>query len=169
MTFVSLVLIQFFKAYNFRSDRHSVLRRPFANKWLNIAIVWELFMLGLILYVPFLERVFGTFELPLMDWVIIVGGGLYRLAGPRIGQVDGTSRLVWRTTLEAALYPARNTSVKLVVRVIDATPETCGRLTGYEAGQPPLAAPVFTQALRAINVINKAVRLGSDSVSNTSG
>ena len=28
MTFVSLVLIQFFKAYNFRSDRHSVLVRP---------------------------------------------------------------------------------------------------------------------------------------------
>ncbi len=27
MTFVSLVLIQFFKAYNFRSDRHSVLRQ----------------------------------------------------------------------------------------------------------------------------------------------
>ena len=42
MTFVSLVLIQFFKAYNFRSDRHSVLRHPFANKWLNLAIVWEL-------------------------------------------------------------------------------------------------------------------------------
>ncbi|MCU0982897.1 MAG: cation-translocating P-type ATPase, partial [Pirellulaceae bacterium] len=37
MTFVSLVLIQFFKAYNFRSDRHSVLRRPFANRWLNVA------------------------------------------------------------------------------------------------------------------------------------
>ena len=56
MTFVCLVLIEFFKAYNFRSDRHSVLRRPFANKWLNIAIVWELVMLGLILYVPLLER-----------------------------------------------------------------------------------------------------------------
>jgi P-type Ca2+ transporter type 2C len=72
MTFVSLVLIQFFKAYNFRSDRHSVLRRPFANKWLNIAIAWELLMLGLILYVPILERTFGTFALPLRDWVIIV-------------------------------------------------------------------------------------------------
>jgi P-type Ca2+ transporter type 2C len=72
MTFVSLVLIQFFKAYNFRSDRHSVLRRPFANKWLNIAILWELIMLGLILYVPFLERIFGTFELTLRDWLIIV-------------------------------------------------------------------------------------------------
>jgi Ca2+-transporting ATPase len=72
MTFVSLVLIQFFKAYNFRSDRHSVLRSPFANKWLNIAILWELLMLGLILYVPFLENVFGTFGLTLKDWVIIV-------------------------------------------------------------------------------------------------
>jgi Ca2+-transporting ATPase len=42
ITFVSLVLIQFFKAYNFRSDRHSVLYRPFANRWLNAAIGWEL-------------------------------------------------------------------------------------------------------------------------------
>jgi Ca2+-transporting ATPase len=72
MTFVSLVLIQFFKAYNFRSDRHSVLRRPFANKWLNMAIAWELFMLALILYVPILERTFGTFAMPLRDWLIIV-------------------------------------------------------------------------------------------------
>jgi len=72
MTFVSLVLIQFFKAYNFRSDRLSVLRRPFANKWLNLAIFWELVMLGFILYVPFLERVFGTVALPLQDWLIII-------------------------------------------------------------------------------------------------
>jgi Ca2+-transporting ATPase len=72
MAFVSLVLIQFFKAYNFRSDRHSVLRKPFANKWLNLAIVWELFMLGLILYVPFLQKAFGTFGLPMMDWLIII-------------------------------------------------------------------------------------------------
>ncbi len=73
MTFVSLVLIQFFKAYNFRSDRLSVLNRPFANKWLNWAIVWELALLGLILYVPFLHDAFGTYYLPLQDWIIVVG------------------------------------------------------------------------------------------------
>ncbi|HEX8847734.1 MAG TPA: calcium-translocating P-type ATPase, SERCA-type [Pyrinomonadaceae bacterium] len=73
MTFVSLVLIQFFKAYNFRSDRHTVLRRPFANKWLNLAIMWELLMLALILYVPFLHEVFDTFSLTLADWLIVVG------------------------------------------------------------------------------------------------
>ena len=72
MTFVSLVLIQFFKAYNFRSDRHSVLERPFANKWLNRAILWELLLLVLIVYVPFLQGAFGTYALKLEDWLIIV-------------------------------------------------------------------------------------------------
>jgi Ca2+-transporting ATPase len=72
MAFVSLVLIQFFKAYNFRSDRHSVLNQPFANKWLNLAIVWELALLALIVYVPFLHDPFGTFSLPLVDWAIVV-------------------------------------------------------------------------------------------------
>ncbi len=72
MTFISLVLIQFFKAYNFRSDRHSVLNQPFANKWLNLAILWELTLLGLIVYLPFLHAPFGTFSLPLVDWVIVI-------------------------------------------------------------------------------------------------
>jgi Ca2+-transporting ATPase len=72
MTFVSLVLIQFFKAFNFRSDRLSVLKKPFANKWLNLAIVWELVLLALIVYVPFLHEPFSTFALTLEDWVIIV-------------------------------------------------------------------------------------------------
>ena len=72
MTFVSLVLIQFFKAYNFRSDRHSVLNRPFANKWLNLAIIWELCLLILIVHVPFLHAPFGTFSLPPIDWAIVI-------------------------------------------------------------------------------------------------
>jgi Ca2+-transporting ATPase len=72
MTFVSLVLIQFFKAYNFRSDRHSALKRPFANKWLNLAIVWELVLLVLIVYTPFLHGPFGTFSLRLTDWVNVL-------------------------------------------------------------------------------------------------
>ncbi len=73
MTFVALVLIQFFKAYNFRSDRHSVFNHPFANKWLNLAIGWELSLLSLIVYLPFLHMPFGTFSLPLVDWLIILG------------------------------------------------------------------------------------------------
>jgi Ca2+-transporting ATPase len=71
MTFVSLVLVQFFKAYNFRSDRHSVLQRPFANRWLNLAIGWEILLLGGIIYLPFLQDAFTTYALPFHDWVIV--------------------------------------------------------------------------------------------------
>jgi P-type Ca2+ transporter type 2C len=73
MTFVSLVLIQFFKAYNFRSDRNSVIDQPFANKWLNLAVGWELILLGFIVYLPFLHEAFSTYALSLQDWLIVVG------------------------------------------------------------------------------------------------
>jgi Ca2+-transporting ATPase len=72
LTFVSLVLIQFFKAYNFRSDSHSVLDRPFANRWLNIAILWELILLVLIVSLPVLQEPFGTRGLPSATWMILV-------------------------------------------------------------------------------------------------
>jgi Ca2+-transporting ATPase len=72
MTFVSLVLIEFSKAYHFRSDRHSVLNRPFANTWLNLAILWEIVLLGFIIYVPFLQQAFGTFDLHLIDWLLVI-------------------------------------------------------------------------------------------------
>ena len=71
--FVSLVLIQFFKAYSYRSDRHSILNQLFANKWLNRAIAWELILLVLIVYLPFLHEPFGTFSLPLVDWLLVIG------------------------------------------------------------------------------------------------
>ncbi len=73
MTFVSLVLIQFFKAYNFRSERASILRRPFANRWLNLAIVWELVMLTAIITIPVFRKPFGTFFLTGQDWAIVIG------------------------------------------------------------------------------------------------
>jgi Ca2+-transporting ATPase len=72
MTFASLVLIQFFKAYNYRSDRFSVLRRPFANHWLNVAIAWELGLLLALIYVPWFQDAFGTFSLSRTDWLLVV-------------------------------------------------------------------------------------------------
>jgi len=72
MIFVALVLIEFFKAYNFRSDRVSVFKRPFENKWLNLAILWELCLLLLVVYLPILHIPFGTFSLTPMDWIIVL-------------------------------------------------------------------------------------------------
>jgi Ca2+-transporting ATPase len=72
MVFVSLVMVQFIKAYNFRSDHKSVFHGFFANKWLNRAVLWELLLLLLVIYVPFLHNPFGTYSLPVKDWVIIL-------------------------------------------------------------------------------------------------
>ncbi len=70
MTFVTLVLIEFFKAFNFRSDRHTAFRRPFANKWLNLSILWELVLILFVVYTPFLQKPLGTFSLTTEDWLI---------------------------------------------------------------------------------------------------
>lgn len=70
LTFVALVLIQFFNAYNCRSDRLSVFHNPFANRWLNLAVLWELALLMVIAYVPFLQQPFGTFSFAPADWML---------------------------------------------------------------------------------------------------
>jgi Ca2+-transporting ATPase len=73
LTFVSLVLIQFLKAYSYRSDHLSVLRRPLANRWLNLAVAWEVSVLALVLYLPVLQGPFDTFALSVTDWATVLG------------------------------------------------------------------------------------------------
>jgi Ca2+-transporting ATPase len=76
MTFVSLVLIQFFNAYSYRSSRLSVFHRPFANRWLNLSIVWETILLTIIVYVPWFHGPFRTYSLSTTDWVIVLAVAL---------------------------------------------------------------------------------------------
>ncbi|RPJ09371.1 MAG: cation-translocating P-type ATPase [Deltaproteobacteria bacterium] len=72
LTFVSLILIQFIMAYNYRSDRFSALNKPFANKWLNMAVAWELMPLAAVLYLPALQEPFSTFSLAHADWAVVI-------------------------------------------------------------------------------------------------
>jgi P-type Ca2+ transporter type 2C len=72
MIFVLLVMIEFFKAYNFRSDRVSALQRPFANRWLNVVILSELVLLVLIIYFPFFQLLLGTTGMRGEDWLLVI-------------------------------------------------------------------------------------------------
>jgi Ca2+-transporting ATPase len=72
MTFVSLVLMEFFKAYAYRSDHQHVLYRPLVNRWLNLAIVWEVALLIALIYVPFFRNAFGLVPLAPLEWVVIL-------------------------------------------------------------------------------------------------
>jgi Ca2+-transporting ATPase len=69
LTFVCLVLIQFFKAYNYRSDRNSALVRPFANRWLNRAVAGELLVLVAVVQIPALRGLFGAEAMSPADWL----------------------------------------------------------------------------------------------------
>ena len=76
LTFACLVLVEFAKAYAYRSERLSTFRRPFVNRWLNLAIGWELGLLLLVIYVPFLQRPFRTIGLTLAEWGVILAAAL---------------------------------------------------------------------------------------------
>jgi Ca2+-transporting ATPase len=76
MCFVSLILIQFFNAFNCRSLKHSLFEiGPASNKWLLAAIGWEICLLCLIVYLPALQGPFHTYALSVQDWGICILAG----------------------------------------------------------------------------------------------
>jgi Ca2+-transporting ATPase len=93
ITFVSLVLIQFFNAYNCRSDRLSIAHRPWSNRWLNAAVAWELVLLIAIVYVPYFHKPFGTFSLGAADWML--AGLLAFSIVPAVETVKWMARKGW--------------------------------------------------------------------------
>ncbi|MBI2853916.1 MAG: cation transporting ATPase C-terminal domain-containing protein, partial [Chloroflexi bacterium] len=73
LTFLTLIIIQFFKAYNFRSDHKSVFETGmFQNKWLNLSILSQVVVLWIIVEVPFFEEIFGTYPLTATEWLITI-------------------------------------------------------------------------------------------------
>jgi Ca2+-transporting ATPase len=77
LCFVSLVLIEFFNAFNCRSLDYSLFKiGPAGNKWLLAAIGWELIMLNLVIYLRPLQGVFRTYALSGEDWGICVLTGV---------------------------------------------------------------------------------------------
>lgn len=90
MTFVTLVMTEFFKAYNFRSDHLSAFKGTFKNKWLNIAVFWELLLLVAIIYIPFFHEAFNTYYLPAWEWGIAI------LLGASVTIVMETTKAILR-------------------------------------------------------------------------
>jgi Ca2+-transporting ATPase len=76
LVFTTLVLVEFCKAFSYRSDRHSIFRRPFANRWLDLAIAWEVALLVLVVNVPFLQDAFGTTGLSAEEWALALAAAL---------------------------------------------------------------------------------------------
>ena len=68
MAFTTLMLFQIFNVVNARSDERSAFVHLFTNRWLWGAIAGSVALQVLVVYVPFLQRAFGTVALTAGDW-----------------------------------------------------------------------------------------------------
>jgi Ca2+-transporting ATPase len=69
MAFTTLMFAQLFNTFNARSDERSAFAGLFANRWLWVTIGLSVALHALVLYVPPLQRAFGTVDLRPDDWV----------------------------------------------------------------------------------------------------
>ena len=77
LCFVTLIIIQFLNAFNCRSLDRSLFNLGVSqNRWLLAAVGWELMLLLMVVYIPFLQGAFSTFALSVEDWVVAVSSAL---------------------------------------------------------------------------------------------
>ena len=72
MAFTTLMLFQMFNVVNARSDERSAFVHLFTNHWLWAAVGGSVALQVLVLYVPILQRAFGTVGLTAGDWAFCV-------------------------------------------------------------------------------------------------
>ena len=72
IAFTTLVMSELLRAYTARSERYALWKiGVFGNKWMQYAVGASLLLLLLVIYVPFLQTVFGTVSLGLGDWLMM--------------------------------------------------------------------------------------------------
>jgi P-type Ca2+ transporter type 2C len=77
MLFTTMMLGQLLHSLNFRVPNGTIWSRAaLSNRWLLAAIALPLAAQIAILYVPFLQRVFGTVALDAQQWAIVVAGSV---------------------------------------------------------------------------------------------
>ena len=69
MAFTTLMLFQIFNVANARSDERSAFTHLFTNRWLWMAMAASVALQVVVVYVPFLQRAFGTVALNGQDWL----------------------------------------------------------------------------------------------------
>ena len=99
--FITLILIEFFNAFNCRSLEYSFFKiGPLGNKWLIWSILGSIAITIPIFYVPFLKQTFGVHALTSLDWIvavlsastIFIGAEIYKLILSRTRTKDQFSK-----------------------------------------------------------------------------
>ena len=74
MAFVTLSLCELFRAYTVRSEKVSIFKLGvFSNKYMQYAVALSVFLMILVVSVPFLQPIFNTHTPDLREWGVILG------------------------------------------------------------------------------------------------
>jgi len=97
MAFTTLMFFQIFNVVNARSDQRSAFVHLFSNGWLWGAVLGSVALQVLVVYLPWLQRAFGTVPLTAGDWafcIAVASGVLWlREATKLIGAIGPAHRI----------------------------------------------------------------------------
>ncbi|MDO5041689.1 MAG: calcium-translocating P-type ATPase, SERCA-type [Peptoniphilus sp.] len=86
MAYATLILAELFRSYSSRSMNHNIWEiGVFSNIRLVQATLFSLFLMAVVMYVPFLEELFHLTDLYFIDWVIVIAASFIPLV---IGEVQ---------------------------------------------------------------------------------
>ncbi len=71
-TFVSLVLIQMFKAYSVKNDRAPFYKNMLSNTWLNLSVLIQIPLLWVLTKSPVMQKIFSTVALSSRSWILLI-------------------------------------------------------------------------------------------------
>jgi P-type Ca2+ transporter type 2C len=88
MAFVTLSLCELFRAYTVRSERLSIFSiGVFSNRYMQYAVGLSIFLMLLVINLPFLQPIFNTHFMSLNEWVIVIGLALIPAVSEEITKI----------------------------------------------------------------------------------
>ena len=97
------------RAFTARSERVSVFKLGlFTNKWMCMAVIFSIVLVLAVIYAPFLQIVFGTVALTLVDWVWVVPFALMASVAAELTKIYLRARARKIETVQPARCKWRN-------------------------------------------------------------
>lgn len=88
ITFATLITAELLRAYSSRSQKHTLFKIGFfTNRSMVYSTLFAFLLLLVVLYVPFMQDIFYTFPLGLLDWEIVLSFAFIPLVVGELGKV----------------------------------------------------------------------------------
>jgi Ca2+-transporting ATPase len=79
--FVGLAISSLFYGFSCKNFKKNLWQyNPFNNKWLNLSILFGWVMIILAVYNPVLQLLLKTVPLPVFDWILLMGLGIFQIS-----------------------------------------------------------------------------------------